>query len=143
MRLLENPRAVQEVQCFAAWLRRSVVNESINAVRRRRRQRAVEEDLLRRGPKAGNGFETGSALLETVEELKRLDGALRELAPEERVVLALRFDEDLTFQEISRTLDWPLSTVKSRCERAVDQLRKTFRRLENGGRLNRNPESEE
>ena len=39
LRLMKSPRAVRHAERLAAWLRRSVVNEAINAVRRRKRRR--------------------------------------------------------------------------------------------------------
>jgi RNA polymerase sigma-70 factor (ECF subfamily) len=46
-----------------------------------------------------------------------------QLEPEARALLALRFDEDLTFSEIAAALDRPVSTVKSQVARAVSRLR--------------------
>ena len=48
--------------------------------------------------------------------------ALRELSPEHRAVVALRFLFDYTPGEIARALDMPRGTVNSRLRRALDRL---------------------
>ncbi len=56
------------------------------------------------------------------EEIERLERALDQLAPKERALLSLRFDEELTFQEISDVIDKPISTIKTQARRAVARL---------------------
>jgi RNA polymerase sigma factor (sigma-70 family) len=53
--------------------------------------------------------------------------AIRRLPERQRVVLVLRFYEDLTVGEIARTVDWPVGTVKSLLHRALNRLRKDLR----------------
>jgi RNA polymerase sigma-70 factor (ECF subfamily) len=48
--------------------------------------------------------------------------ALRELSPEHRAVVTLRFLFDYTPGEIARALDMPRGTVNSRLRRALDRL---------------------
>jgi RNA polymerase sigma-70 factor (ECF subfamily) len=48
--------------------------------------------------------------------------ALRQLTPEQRAVVVMRYLLDLTPGEISRALDLPRGTVNSRLRRALDAL---------------------
>jgi RNA polymerase sigma-70 factor, ECF subfamily len=48
--------------------------------------------------------------------------ALRELSPEHRAVVALRYLFDYTPGEIARALELPRGTVNSRLRRALDRL---------------------
>ena len=57
------------------------------------------------------------------EDADRLAAALAELTPTDRALLALRFDEALTFGEIGEALAKPASTVKSRYAKAIERLR--------------------
>jgi RNA polymerase sigma-70 factor (ECF subfamily) len=52
--------------------------------------------------------------------------AALELPAAQQIILWLRNDEDLTFQEISEILHEPLNTVKSRFRRAIETLRKAL-----------------
>jgi RNA polymerase sigma-70 factor (ECF subfamily) len=57
------------------------------------------------------------------EDAVRLAGALATLAPIYREVLVLRFQEDLSLQEISTVVGAPVATVSSRIHRGLGLLR--------------------
>ena len=54
--------------------------------------------------------------------------ALARLRPERRVVVALRYYEDMTHDEIARVLGVPTATVRTRLWRALRDLRKELER---------------
>ena len=58
-----------------------------------------------------------------IESVERLETALRRLPEHHRVVVWLRDGEELSYQEISRVLDVPIGTVRSRLARARTALR--------------------
>lgn len=60
---------------------------------------------------------------------------LRELPEPLRQVVLMRFYEDLSSAEISRRLDLPGSTVRSRLARGLDELRQRLDRRCDGGRV--------
>jgi RNA polymerase sigma-70 factor, ECF subfamily len=53
-----------------------------------------------------------------------LERRLQELPALYREALSLRFEEEMSFEEIAQVLSTPLSTVKSRVQRALAMLRK-------------------
>jgi len=55
-----------------------------------------------------------------------LESAVEKLMPKYRLVLSLRYNNDLSFREIAERLGEPLNTVKSRYRRAIDALKKNF-----------------
>ena len=61
--------------------------------------------------------------LQDRESREQLAVALAKLAPEERALVSLRFDEDLTFREIGEVLELPTSTIKSQLSQAIARLR--------------------
>ena len=63
-------------------------------------------------------------IFEKKHAAKMLAGLTRLLAPAYRRVLALRYQDDLTFAKISETLHEPLDTIKSRHRRALMVLKK-------------------
>ena len=56
--------------------------------------------------------------------IKKLKNLMNQLSPNIRAVLSLRYNNELTFQEIANTLQEPLHTVKSRHRRALFTLKK-------------------
>jgi DNA-directed RNA polymerase specialized sigma24 family protein len=48
----------------------------------------------------------------------------RQLAPDARIVVTLRFQEDLDMSEIAAITEMPVNTVKSHLRRSMDALRR-------------------
>ncbi len=65
-------------------------------------------------------------LIEKAEQTKSLNKSLLQLSPEDREILLLHYEEDMTFETIGKVLNKPLNTVKSRHRRALAKLREQF-----------------
>ena len=103
-----------EHACF--WLRRVAMHRSADAMRRRRVRGVdlwVEID-----ENHGASAETRTSPLSS-----RLEGLLATLPEPQRAALVLRYQEDLTPEEIAATLGSPLATVKSHLQRGLKLLR--------------------
>ncbi|MGB7758193.1 MAG: sigma-70 family RNA polymerase sigma factor [Bryobacteraceae bacterium] len=99
----------------AAWLRKVAVQRAIDEGRRRsRRPQVALEDVAE--PAAGE--KPGDPLLS--ELLRKLISTLPE-AP--RMVMVLRYQEDLEPAEIAAALEMPVATVKSHLQRSLAMLR--------------------
>jgi RNA polymerase sigma factor (sigma-70 family) len=90
------------------YLQRSVVNLSIKVLRRR----AVASRHPPEPPPITN-----------VPEVDETWEAVTRLPPRQRAVVALKYWDDLSEAEISRTLGWPPGTVKSTLHRALKRLK--------------------
>ena len=110
----------------SSWLHRIAVNQCLTT---KRRQRTRAEDFL--DDEDGSEERTFIAAAhyspaKTVEKGERLNivrQAVGALPGDLRQVIVMKEFEDMTFQEISETLELPLSTVKSRLYTALKQLR--------------------
>jgi RNA polymerase sigma-70 factor (ECF subfamily) len=60
------------------------------------------------------------------ERRSLLERKLQELPAIYREAVSLRFEEEMTFEEMAMVLDAPVSTVKSRVQRALSALRKSM-----------------
>jgi RNA polymerase sigma-70 factor (ECF subfamily) len=100
--------------CF--WLRRVAMNRSADALRRRR-VRGL--DLwMEMEEHHGIQLEPRTSPLGS-----RLEGLLATLPEPQRAALLLRYQEDLTPEEIAATLEAPVATVKSHLQRGLKLLR--------------------
>jgi RNA polymerase sigma-70 factor (ECF subfamily) len=99
---------------FGPWMHRIVVNRAIDVTRARSLRREVDAAAA---DSAAAPPDPAAAPLST-----DVVAALRQLSPEHRAVVALRFLFDYTPGEIARALDMPRGTVNSRLRRALDQL---------------------
>jgi len=104
----------QDHACF--WLRRVAMSRSADALRRRRVRCADLWVEIEEGH--GACSEARSSPLGS-----RLEGLLATLPEPQRAALVLRYQEDLTPEEIAATLDAPLATVKSHLQRGLKLLR--------------------
>jgi len=60
------------------------------------------------------------------EALAELQNALKKLSPNDRLILQLRYLNELSFKEISQQLGEAIDTIKSRSRRALQKARKLF-----------------
>jgi RNA polymerase sigma-70 factor, ECF subfamily len=105
---------------FGPWMHRIVVNRAIDVTRARSLRREVD-------PAAAESAEAPpdapSAPLS-----QDVVSALRDLSPEHRAVVVLRYVFDYTPGEIAHALDMPRGTVNSRLRRALDRLGEVIER---------------
>jgi RNA polymerase sigma-70 factor (ECF subfamily) len=104
---------------FGPWLNRIVVNRAIDWARARslRRETAVELDTDAAAVSDMSVPQESSSVYSD-----DVVAALRELSPEHRAVVVLRFLLDYTPGEIANALGLPRGTVNSRLRRALDRL---------------------
>ena len=95
---------------FGTWLRRIVVNQALNAIRRDRRLVPID-DAAPVPARELEGWEPG------------LLAAVRGLPADRRAVVALRYGMDLSPAEIADAMSLPIGTVHSRLARGLADLR--------------------
>jgi RNA polymerase sigma factor (sigma-70 family) len=106
---------------FRPWFLRIVANSARNDRRARGRRAHLEV----RAAHAGMAQEAATPEEAVVSdaERQRVVAALNQLDGDDRLVIALRWFEQLTEAEMVETLDVPAGTVKSRLSRAMGRLR--------------------
>jgi RNA polymerase sigma-70 factor (ECF subfamily) len=106
-------------ESVAAWLTRVARNACLDALRQRRRYRSVvstqdPEPVLQRTP----AVEAGD-----VDLRRQLEAALTRLETPLREIVIMREIQDLSYREISQSLELPLNTVKVYLHRGRRRLR--------------------
>lgn len=115
---------------FKPWLRRVVLNVCLNSLRRR------HPDMLSLDHRLGDGTSLGDSLsapggddplvrVQWAETRQLLREAVGRLPPLFRLVMTLRHEEEMSYQEIAASTGLPLGTVKTCLFRA----RKTLRQI--------------
>ena len=126
LRVAERIRHYDSRRSFEAWLFAVARNLAIDHLRRIAPQSLDEENES--GEAAVTRLVSADPpVLELVmarERAGRLAGALAELPVIYRDVLTLRFEEEMKLEEISEVLGTPLSTVKTRLRRSLENLRR-------------------
>jgi len=117
-------RAIRERRFFnedfrmKAWLYRVTSNLCFNLVRNRKRRGAILESVPREESSAPDQIEQVFAG-ERQSEMMR---AIGQMTDDHKQILLLRYYNDLSYAEISETLDIKLGTVMSRLSRARGRL---------------------
>lgn len=107
---------------FGTWIYQIAQRLMIDQYRRARPQVSLDEDD---SPLhlAGDEQEKPEQELSRFEEQRRLQHALTELPDEQRIVLQLRLEQELSLEEIGEITGVGRETVKSRLRYAMDKLR--------------------
>ena len=131
LRVAERIRNYDPARSFDAWLFTVARNLAFDHLRRIQPQ-SLDEPL--------DDKPSGEAMISRLasseaspfdqllasERAGRLGSALESLPVIYREMLTLRFEEEMKIEEIAAVLATPLSTVKSRVRRGLDQLRRTL-----------------
>lgn len=125
---------------FPSWIYRVGSNLCIDWIRRRRID-TVSLDAPIGGEEDGPTREVAgdlpdpAELLEKKERRRMISRALAKLPESHRLVLLLRHQRDLSYEEIAVALDVPLGTVKARIHRAREALRRILEKDHDRGDL--------
>lgn len=97
-----------------AWLFTVMHNVHVNKLRANRATEELEDDMAELAQRASQG----DSLV-----VRDLDRSIALLPPEQRAVLLLVTLEDMSYEDVARTLAIPMGTVMSRLSRAREKLR--------------------
>jgi RNA polymerase sigma-70 factor (ECF subfamily) len=113
---------------FSSWLFKITSNLCIDHIRKRRITTFGMDDPID-GEKGEiqRQYESSEPNPEETyirgEKVRRLEDAIAALPEHYRIMLVLRHQEDLSYEEIADTLSIPLGTVKARIHRAREMLK--------------------
>lgn len=107
-------------QHLSFWLRKVASNRSIDYVRKRKSQMAVG---LEDAPVPSVENEPADHFLN-----RRLQSLIGSLPEKPRMVMILRYQEDMMPEEIASAMDMPVRTVKSHLQRSLAMLREKIDR---------------
>jgi len=114
---------------FRTWLYRIVTNLCYNRLPNLRRSlNDLGDDVIEEIPETkidnpAHEFESG-------ETRAHLYKAIDELGSNYKLLITLRYQHELSYEEIASTLNLPLGTIKTGIFRAKEQLRKSLAHLE-------------
>jgi len=115
---------------FYTWLYRICMNLSINCLKRQRfviSESQFKEEASPLEKETTN--EDPLALLVQKEQERKIQQAIDSLPPKYKAVFVLRVHEDLSYEEIAKTLRISLGTVMSRLFRARERLQELLKDL--------------
>ena len=124
---------------LSSWLHRIAVNRCISFKRRessRNEELIGDDDDRVERTFVADASSSPAAEAETKERVSFVRNAVTALPADLRQIVVMKEFQEMTFAEISHTLEIPLSTVKSRLYAAFKQLRGKLKRSAAGVDLN-------
>ncbi|MFZ5877712.1 MAG: sigma-70 family RNA polymerase sigma factor [Nitrospirota bacterium] len=119
---------------FSTWLRRIVTNACLDYVRKAEHRAATASyDETRAEDEDPDGVSLAGALDPPDSGVTRWElgrailEAMRELTPEQRAAIVLREVEEMSYEEIAKTMDCAVGTVMSRLHYARKRLQSLLR----------------
>jgi RNA polymerase sigma-70 factor (ECF subfamily) len=114
---------------FRTWLYRITTNLCYNRLPNLRRAlNDLGDDVMEEIPESS--LHTPAYEFESGETRTRLSKAIDDLDANYKLLITLRYQNELSYEEIASTLNLPLGTVKTGIFRAKEQLRKSLAHLE-------------
>ena len=114
---------------FRTWLYRIVTNLCYNRLPNLRRSlNDLGDDVMEDIPETH--FKSPVTEFESNETRRHLNQAIEDLDANYKLLITLRYQHELSYDEIASTLNLPLGTVKTGIFRAKEQLRKALAQLE-------------
>jgi RNA polymerase sigma-70 factor (ECF subfamily) len=123
LRVLERGSSYDGHSRFEPWLFKVARNIGVDAMRK---QGMASLDSNDDGVRRASDDPSPFTVAARTEDADRLARSLQALEPVYREALVLRFQEDLSLQEISAIVGAPVSTVASRIYRGLATLRPQF-----------------
>jgi RNA polymerase sigma-70 factor (ECF subfamily) len=116
---------------FAAWVARITKNVCIDILRARTDKMSLADfaSTVQFHKRVGPVQLTPGALASKGEEADMLRAAIGSLPEAQRVILMLRYTEEMSYDEMATYLDIPPSTVRWRLHAAKEALRRALRSL--------------
>jgi RNA polymerase sigma-70 factor (ECF subfamily) len=108
--------SLREIDSFPAWLYRIARNKVYQQLRTKKTIVELDENIAAKNHAEDDIF--------SPEDAAKVHRCLKELPPEYREVLMLRFLEQMSYEQISHVLNCKLGTVRSRLHYAKIALKK-------------------
>ncbi|KRG14803.1 RNA polymerase sigma factor SigW [Lederbergia galactosidilytica] len=134
VRAYVNIHSFDQKKKFSTWLYRIATNLCIDRIRKKKpdyfldAEVAGTEGLTMYSQIAAEGKSPDSEV-ETLELQELVQREIMRLPDKYRIVVILRYIDELSLNEISEVLEMPLGTVKTRIHRAREALRKQLNNL--------------
>lgn len=109
---LSSINTLKKSKNMKAWLYRIIINTSINHIRKNKRILLIDE-INDKSECEEDNLDRNIDLREAIEKLDE----------NQKTIVVLRYFEDMKIEDISKTIDCNISTVKSRLYTALDKLK--------------------
>lgn len=133
IKIFKSIRNFKEESTFSTWVYKITTNVCLDELRKRKNKRIISLDEEIKHDSGESQIQivdpglSPEALLEKKEIKKAVIEAIEELSPEHRIVIIYREMQGLNYEDIARIVKCPVGTVKSRINRARQELKEILK----------------
>jgi RNA polymerase sigma factor (sigma-70 family) len=128
LRIYHKISTYEEKAKFSTWVQRIVTNICIDQYRKRKEWVSLDEQPMQ----IEDQWTVEDQILQN-DAKKNISEAIQQLPAPQRLVITLRYVQDLSYAEIADTLELPINTVKSHLFRARQHLAGLLSDYKKGG----------
>ncbi|MCX7921299.1 MAG: sigma-70 family RNA polymerase sigma factor [Clostridia bacterium] len=133
IRVYKSIKSFKEESSFSTWIYRITSNVCLDELRRRKNKKVIslDEDIKAEDGDIKRQVEddkpTPDMVVENKEMRKAVNDAINTLSADHRMVVVMRDIQGLSYDEIAKVLKCPEGTVKSRINRARQELKQILK----------------
>lgn len=114
---------------FSTWIYSITYNYCIDIIRKKKKEKTLFTDDIERAPDVATEDVPDEFLLEM--EVKHLKTVLEMLPAGDRMILLMKYQDDMSIRDISEVLDKTESAVKMKIKRAKHKAQELFNKMFN------------
>lgn len=111
---------------FFSWIRKIAVNNSLNFLKKSKREEPLGENVANIRGHSSMGQELPQEMLQRNRMEKSFKRALKALPAEQKIVFILRVFENQSYKDIAKILNISQGTVMSRLSRAREKIKSSM-----------------
>lgn len=119
---LENYEAIRDINAVKTWFYRVLVNESINYIKKNRKELLMDDDMSGLMVYHEPAYEKQESLYDEINSLEF----------ETQHIIKLRFYEEMSLKEIAEITELNINTVKARLYRGMKILKQNIQEAVHG-----------
>ncbi len=127
VKIMSNLANFGERAKFSTWIYSITYNYCIDIIRKKKKEKTLFSDDIERAPDIAAEDVPDEFLLEM--EVKHLKTVLEMLATDDRMILLMKYQDDMSIREIADVLKKTESAVKMKIKRAKHKAQELFNKL--------------
>ena len=127
VKIMTNLANIGERAQFSTWVYSITYNYCIDIIRKKKKEKTLFTDDIERAPDVAAEEVPDEFLLEM--EVKHLKSVLEILPPGDRMILLMKYQDDMSIRDISEVLDKTESAVKMKIKRAKHKAQELFNKM--------------
>jgi RNA polymerase sigma factor (sigma-70 family) len=109
---------------FSTWVYSITYNYCIDAIRKKKKEKIMFSEDIERAPDVANEEVPDQFLMEM--DIKNLKVVLEALPDSDRLILIMKYHDDMSIRDIAETLNKTESAVKMKIKRAKEKAKELF-----------------